>query len=204
MSAALIHITKKDIPAAALVYTHAFLTDPYTTYTLKDPEKRSPQLYDLMALFLRYSCRFGAVYATPGMEAVAAWMPPGSGRESSWRMIQAGVLPVMWRVGLATVRSSVQVESLAHKLHEHYAPQSHWYLSQLGVEPALQRQGFGQQVLTPTLERIDREGKAIYLETLNPKAIPFYGKLGFKVCEEVVLPDGGPPMWAMLRQSLPG
>ena len=31
MSAALIHITEKDIPAAALVHAHAFLTNPYTT-----------------------------------------------------------------------------------------------------------------------------------------------------------------------------
>jgi ribosomal protein S18 acetylase RimI-like enzyme len=85
-----------------------------------------------------------------------------------------------------------------------YAPQPHWYLSQLGVEPAIQGQGYGRRILTPTLERIDREAKAVYLETLNPKAILFYENLGFKVREEVILPGGGPPMWAMLRDPQTG
>jgi hypothetical protein len=73
----LIRITDKDIPAAALVHAHAFLTDPYTTYALRDPKKRPHQLYFLMTLMLRHACLYGEVYATPGMEAVAAWMPPG-------------------------------------------------------------------------------------------------------------------------------
>jgi ribosomal protein S18 acetylase RimI-like enzyme len=68
------------------------------------------------------------------------------------------------------------------------------------VEPAFQGKGYGQRVLTPTLERIDNEAKAVYLETLNPGAVPFYQKLGFHICEEVHLPEGGPPMWSMLRE----
>jgi ribosomal protein S18 acetylase RimI-like enzyme len=200
----LIRITDKDIPAAALVHAHAFLTDPYTTYALRDPKKRPHQLYFLMTLMLRHACLYGEVYATPGMEAVAAWMPPGSGRESYWRMLRAGALPVIWRVGPSAIRSYQQVEALTHELHMRYAPQPHWYLSQLGVEPAIQGQGYGRRILTPTLERIDREAKAVYLETLNPKAILFYENLGFKVREEVILPGGGPPMWAILRDPQTG
>jgi ribosomal protein S18 acetylase RimI-like enzyme len=197
---ALIRLSKKDIPAAAAVHSHAFFLDPYTTYMLKDLKKRPQQLFDLMSLVLRYACRYGEVYATPGMEAVAAWTSPGNGRESSWRMIRVGALPMIWKIGPAVIRSYLQVENFAHALHVHYAPQPHWYLSQLGVEPALQGKGYGQRVLNPTLERIDREGKAVYLETLNPKAIPFYKKLDFQVCEEITLPGDGPPMWAMLRK----
>jgi ribosomal protein S18 acetylase RimI-like enzyme len=197
-------ITVKDIPAAAPVLAHAFLSDPYSTYTLRDPKKRPHQLYLLMTVVLRYSCLYGEVYATPRMEAVAAWLPPDVGRESYWHMLRAGALPVIWQCGPSVIRTYLQVEALAHELHMRHASQPHWYLSQLGVEPMYQGQGYGRRILNPTLEAIDRNSKDVYLETLNPSAIPFYEKLGFKVCEEVNLPGGGPPMWAMLRHQQPG
>lgn len=201
MSPDLIRLGKKDLPAAVAVHARAFLTDPLTTYMLTDIQKRPRQLFDLMALMLRYTCLYGEVYATPGMEAVAAWMPPSNGHESSWRMVRAGGLPMIWRLGLPVIRSYLRVEALAEEMHARSITEPHWYLSQLGVEPELQGRGYGQQVLTPTLKQIDDEGKAVYLETLNPRAVPFYQKLDFHVCEEVHLPGGGPPMWSMLRES---
>lgn len=193
-------LTKTDIPTAAGVLTRAFLDDPFTTYTFGKEKARSEKLFFLMALTLRYSIRFGVVYATPGMEGVAAWMPPASGRESNWRMLQVGALKALWRIGLKAIRSYLAVEHLTDRLHERYAPEAHWYLSQLGVEPKLQGQGYGKQLLAPTLEQIDRERMAVYLETLNPKAIHFYQNLGFRVCEQVCLPNAGPPMWVMRRE----
>jgi len=167
---------------------------------LKDPKKRPRQLSDLMKLVLRYSCRYGEVYATPGMEAVAAWMPPGTGHESPWRMIRAGALPMIWKLGPAVIRNYLRVERLVEEVHERCIKDPHWYLSELGVEPEQQGKGFGQRVLTPTLERIDGEHKAVFLETFNPRATRFYQKLGFHICEEINLPDGSPPMWSMLRE----
>jgi ribosomal protein S18 acetylase RimI-like enzyme len=119
-------------------------------------------------------------------------------------MLLAGALPVIWRAGPSTIRSYLKMESLAHELHVRYAPQPHWYLSQLGVEPVFQGQGYGKRVLTPTLERIDRDAKAVYLETHNPGAVHFYENLGFKVREEVKLPGGAPRMWAMSRDPQVG
>lgn len=115
-------------------------------------------------------------------------------------MLQVGALGALWRIGPRAIRSYLSVVQLTNVLHERFAPEPHWYLSQLGVEPKFQGQGIGQRLLAPTLERIDQEQMAVYLETLNPKALPFYNKLGFKVCEEVNLPEGGPLMWSMRRE----
>jgi len=195
----LLRLSAKDIPAAAGVQTRAFLDDPYTHYTLRDYNRRPAQLHALMVLTLRYACRYGEVYATPGMEGVAAWIPPGVEPETNWHMIRVGALPIIWKVGPRVIHSYLVVERLAHELRERHLSGSHWYLSQMGVEPRLQGQGYGHRVLSPTLRTIDRQGLAVYLETLNPKAIPFYQSLGFQVCEEVSLPEGGPPMWSMRR-----
>jgi len=204
MSPDLMRLKWEDMPAAAAVQTRAFMQDPFTTYMLKDINKRPRQLFGLMLLTMRYTCRFGELYATPGMEAVAAWMPPGDERESPWRMIRVGALPVIPSLGFAVIRSYLRIQELAHKMRIRYITKPHWYLSQLAVEPELQGKGYGQRVLTPTLKRIDGEGKAVYLETLNPRAVPFYQKLDFHVCEETHLPEEGPPMWSMLREPQSG
>ena len=190
MSPDLIRLKWEDMPAAAAVQTRAFLQDPFTIYMLTDVDKRPRQLFGLTLITLRYSCRYGELYATPGMEAVAAWMPPGNERESPWRMIKGRCIAGHSKLGLAVIRSYLRMEEVAHKMRIRYITEPHWYLSQLGVEPELQGKGYGQRVLTPTLQRIDGEGKAAYLETLNPRAVPFYQKLGFQVCEEAHLPDG--------------
>ena len=179
MSPDLIRLKWEDTPAAAAMQTRAFLQDPFTTYMLKDVSKRPRQLFGLTLITMRYSCRYGELYATPGMEAVAAWSLPGNEHESPWRMIRAGALAVIPSLGFAVIRSYLRIQELAHKICIRYINEPHWYLSQLAVEPELQGKGYGQRVLTPTLQRIDGEGKAAYLETLNPRAVPFYQKLGF-------------------------
>jgi ribosomal protein S18 acetylase RimI-like enzyme len=204
MSSDLIRLKWEDMPAAAEMQTRAFLQDPMPTYMLTDVNKRPRQLFDMMLITLRYSCRYGEVYATPGMEAVAAWMPPGNEHESPWRMVRVGALGLIWSLGLPTIRSYQGIEELAHHMRSRCITKPHWYLSQLAVEPALQGRGYGRRLLTPTLKRIDGEGKAVCLETLNPKAIPFYQKLGFQVCEEAHLPKDGPPIWSMLREPQSG
>ncbi len=193
----------KDVPCAAGVHTRAFLDDPFTLYALQDTKCRADQLHFLMALTLRYTVRFGVLHATPKMEGVAAWIPPGAPRESNWRMLQVGALGALWHIGLRVIGLYQAVVKLTDPLHDRFAPEPHWYLSQLGVEPKLQGQGIGQRLLAPTLERADLERKSIYLETLNPRALSFYEKMKFRVCERVNLPEGGPPIWSMRRDPQP-
>ncbi len=193
-------LKEEDILTAAGVHARAFMDDPFTIYALQNEKRRLEQITFLLALTLRYAVIYGRVYATPNLEGVAAWIPPNSPRESIWRMLRVGALEALWRVGQRAIRSYMSIVKLTDRLHARYAPEPHWYLSQVGVEPNLQGQGVGQRLLTPTLEQIDQEQKAAYLETMNPKALPFYTKLDFKICEEVILPAGGPPMWVMRRE----
>jgi GNAT superfamily N-acetyltransferase len=49
-----------------------------------------------------------------------------------------------------------------------------------GVEPLHQSRGLGATVLWPILQRCDRERLPAYLESTNPRNIPFYERLGFR------------------------
>jgi GNAT superfamily N-acetyltransferase len=86
---------------------------------------------------------------------------------------------------------------LNQKLSKLHPKEKYWYISILGVDPRSQGQGYGTRLLTPVLERARREGVISYLETANPKNLPFYERLGFRVLEELEVLQGAPPVWRM-------
>jgi hypothetical protein len=49
------------------------------------------------------------------------------------------------------------------------------------------------------LARCDAEYCPAYLESTKLENVPYYERFGFTVTREIVLPDGGPTMWAMWR-----
>jgi GNAT superfamily N-acetyltransferase len=76
----------------------------------------------------------------------------------------------------------------------------HLTLASLGVVPHRQGQGFGAALLAPGLDRADREGLPVWLETSAEPNVRFYRRLGFAVIDVVHLPGGGPRTWLMRRE----
>jgi ribosomal protein S18 acetylase RimI-like enzyme len=76
----------------------------------------------------------------------------------------------------------------------------HWYLFILGTERAAQGRGLGSALLTHVLACVDAEGMPAYLESSNERNLALYGRHGFKVTAEVVIP-GGPRIWPMWREA---
>jgi len=77
----------------------------------------------------------------------------------------------------------------------------HWYVAALGVDPPLQRRGFGRALIAALCARAASDGVFAYLETDRPENVPFYEAAGFAVvgesrCLEVRL-------WHM-RRDAPG
>ena len=82
----------------------------------------------------------------------------------------------------------------------HLRPRSpHHLLATLGVLPWARGRGIGSALLAPVLGRAERDGPPAYLETSSEENLAFYARLGFAVTGHVRLPDGGPPVWGLLR-----
>ena len=79
----------------------------------------------------------------------------------------------------------------------------HYYLEAIGTRQDWQSKGVGSAVMAAMLERCDREGLPAYLESSNPRNIPFYARHGFEVRPLVPLPPGAPPMTPMWREPRP-
>lgn len=75
----------------------------------------------------------------------------------------------------------------------------HWYLAVLGTDPSAQRTGIGSALIKPTLRRCDTDGIPAYLESSKEANISFYQRHGFRVTQEIKVPQG-PMLWAMLRE----
>lgn len=130
--------------------------------------------------------------ATAELAAAAAWLRPDSVvPQYVWRDVadQSALLcGDRWQ-------ANDDAEARAAGLRPDRA---HWYLGGVGVRRARQRSGLGRAVLRPVLERA--AGELAYLETSSEANVGFYRALGFEVSGHLVIPGGGPPVWAMTRE----
>jgi GNAT superfamily N-acetyltransferase len=88
-------------------------------------------------------------------------------------------------------------------IHEHHPAEPHWYLNVLSTVPDRQGEGLGAAIIQPVLERCDAGGVRAYLESSNPRNLPFYRRHGFVDAGEIHL-EGGPSMTKMWREPRSG
>ncbi|WP_227747332.1 GNAT family N-acetyltransferase [Paraburkholderia franconis] len=74
-----------------------------------------------------------------------------------------------------------------------------WYLGVLGVEPDRQGSGVGSALLTTGLRLCDQNKVGSYLETAEPRNLPFYSAFGFDVLSTSE-PAEEPRVWSMWRE----
>jgi ribosomal protein S18 acetylase RimI-like enzyme len=143
-------------------------------------------------------------YTTAGELGAAVWKRPGQWKTrllEDLRLIGPYAQVTGWRHLLRFVK----VVDIIKKKHEQHAPEPHYYLFILGVDPEAQGRTIGSQLLAPVVAKCDAEGRPAYLETALERDIKFYEKHGFTVCEHLVhLPHDAPPMWLMRREAPQG
>jgi ribosomal protein S18 acetylase RimI-like enzyme len=80
---------------------------------------------------------------------------------------------------------------------EHKPEPPFHYLQFLAVHPAQQGSGIGRQLVLHGQRRAAAEGLGVYLESTNPRNLPFYGSVGFRQTGEFALQPDGPAAWSL-------
>ncbi len=80
----------------------------------------------------------------------------------------------------------------------------HYYLFAVGVRTRAQGKGLGGALVRAGLARADADGAAAYLENSKSRNTPLYERLGFEPAGWLPLPQGAPPLLAMLRPASGG
>lgn len=185
-----------DVAVLGATLSLAFDDDPLTVWLFPDAEARRRKLPRFFRSLLRASLPSGEVFTADDARCAAIWNPPGT-------------FPMGWqkdaRLGLITTSLiGLRITTCARGLMyfaSHHPKERHWYLQMLGTDPEWQGHGAGSAIMAPVLERCDREGERIYLESSKKRNIPFYERHGFVVTGEIQVPRG-PVVWAMWRDPL--
>jgi len=195
-----LRLSGPDNRQASEVLARAFYTDPMSRCLVPNDAKRARLLPSFFALVVRYCLRYGEVYTTPALAGAACWLTPGNTTPTFARILRAGVYVSPLDIGLAGLLRFLQISAYTEAAHMRAAPGKHWYLWALGVDPPYQGQGIGGMLIQPVLARADAEGLPCYLETENPRNVPFYQKHGFKVASEGEVTSSKLHIWSMLRE----
>jgi ribosomal protein S18 acetylase RimI-like enzyme len=190
-----------DIQRASLLLSQAFQDDLFLEHLLPDPVKRKRRSPKGYMCVLRYGTSYGEVHATSSnIEGVAVWLPPQAAHVSIVKMARSGALFLPFTVGPRFFLRFLDYKQHLDLLRQQHTPFPHWYLQLLGVAPQFQRQGHGSALLASMLDRLDKEGLACCLDTLNGDNVPFYERFGFKVVVESRVPKTKIGIWLMARK----
>ena len=195
-----VRLSPERLGEAAAVMGRAVMDDPLFLYVLPDAQQRISGVPMMMEMFLRIGLAHGEVWATPPpIRGVACWLSPThptispeDRNAAGWREVQAA-----WgREAVDRFQAFIgdrdgAVDSLA--------PEPHWHLAWLGVEPVHQGQGIGSTLVRQMTTRAEAEGMSCWLFTFAPRNVPIYERLGFHVTLDTLLPSSGLQLWVMAR-----
>lgn len=190
-----------DLDAAAAVIVRSFGNDPglhFVIPNLGDRERLGPALARAV---VHYAFRCGAPLVTPDpVRGIALWFPPDAPLTSETDLAESGIAGVPAQIGGEAWQRFKRLLDHLDALHPIYAPEPHWYLAMLGVDPAWQRQGIGEALMQPVFRAADRDGLCCYLEAPTEGNARYYERRGFDVVAETDVPDSDMHIWLMRRE----
>ena len=190
--------TAADVPALAGLLAEAF--DGYVWTDWAFPRAgRSQRLRDSFALYLGATVsHLGQVWMAVDGTSAAAWLAPGC-PELPEELARGLSEDAPRLLGERAVLVAAADEAVAAR----HADEPRWYLATMGTAPGARGRGLGSAVLTPVLQRCDRDGTAAALETSTEDNVRFYEQHGFVTTAEVDPPGGAPHVWVMRRAPRP-
>jgi GNAT superfamily N-acetyltransferase len=190
----------EDARAAAGVLGRAFHNNPGVVALLRGdpPAVRLRLTENAMHGFARAMLRVGmpqVIKRDGKVVAVSLTYPPGAYPPTLWTelTIASGLL----RAGLRRLLRFARVDALMRTRH---LREPHWYLWVLGVEPELQGQGLGSELLRALAARAERDRVPCYLETDKPSSVRLYQHNGYVVQREELVPKLDFKLYYMLRR----
>jgi ribosomal protein S18 acetylase RimI-like enzyme len=185
-------VAKTDQPRVIATLVSAFVADPVERWLYPEPFAYLTQFPAFVAAFSGKAFENETVWSLDEFAAVAMWLPPGAAVDAD--AIVTALIEAVSEDEHADTFSVLEQMDAAHP------KDPHWYLPWLGVDCARQGAGVGSDLLRQCLVRIDADHTPAFLETPNPRTVPFYERHGFRVTS-VSQVGSCPPVTSMLRPA---
>ena len=170
----------------------AFAADPVERWLYPEPQQYLSHFPRFLGAFGGTAFTERTVWSLGEFSAVAVWLPPGT--EADGDAITTSLAETVAEDKRDDTFAVLGQMDAAHPIYPH------WYLPWFAVDTALQGRGLGSQLIESCLRIVDDTHLPAYLETPNPRTIPFYQRHGFEVAGEA---QAGtcPPITFMLRAA---
>ncbi len=208
----LIKLENKEthIKRASEILTNAFENDPLVVYFLPlSDKKRLDKLSLLMTFFIKYCLKYGIVFVHNESKGVITLL---SGKDSNFtllRELMVGGLKIIRKLGINFLKKqkpyntiSIEMKNKAMKMKNKLEYTPFLCILNLGVDSHYQQKGYGKELCAPIIQFCKKEKINIYLETHNKNNVFFYEKVGFKVIDEINIPNTTVTQWGMLFDHL--
>jgi len=172
------------------VLVNAFTADPVIRWMYPDASGYLIHFPAFLRAFGGKAFTSHTVWRLGEFDAVALWFPPNV--EPDGDAVIAEVTQ--------SVATDQQVDLFAvlEQMAGAHPTFPHWYLPWFGVEGAQQGKGLGSELMRNCLGFVDQDHLPAYLESPNPRNIPFYERHGFEVTGASQA-GACPPVYSMLR-----
>ncbi|HXG07857.1 MAG TPA: GNAT family N-acetyltransferase [Nitrososphaera sp.] len=169
----------------------AFVADPATRWVWSDPQEYLKHFPSFVRAFGGRAFANGSAYYVDGYAGAALWLPPN---------VHPDMEALNWLMQNTTSdQARRDGPGVFEKMSGYHPDEPHWYLPLLGVDPFHHGRGLGSALMQHALKQCDRDGKLAYLESSNPKNIPFYQRHGFELLDTIQV-GSSPRIFPMLRR----
>jgi GNAT superfamily N-acetyltransferase len=174
------------------VLVTAFTADPVIRWMYPDATGYLKSFPAFLRAFGGKAFTSHTVWRLGDFEAVALWFPPN---------VEPDGDAVMAEVNRSVAQDHLEdLIPVLEQMDDGHPTFPHWYLPWFGVEGARQGRGVGSELLGNCLAFVDRDHLPAYLESPNPRNIPFYERHGFEVTGASQA-GACPPVYSMLRAA---
>lgn len=185
-------MTSSDEDHAIATVVLAFAADPMARWTWPHAHQYLAAMPQMIRAFASKAFTTGSAFRTDDCAGAALWLPPGasSDEEALGAVIESTTAPSL----------APETEAIFEQMAAFHPTGPHWYLPLIGVDPAHQGEGHGDALMGHALARCDSEHAPAYLESSNPRNIPFYRRHGFEALGAIQV-GSSPTLVPMLRPS---
>jgi GNAT superfamily N-acetyltransferase len=169
----------------------AFVADPATRWVWPDPQEYLSNFSSFAKAFggKAFACK--TAHYVGNYSGTALWLPPNVHPDVDL------LTALLQRSGSDEAKKDGP--EIFEKMSKYHPNEPHWYLPLLGVDPLHHGKGFGSALIQYTMVTCDQSNKFAYLESSNPKNIPFYERHGFELLGTIQV-NTSPPIFPMLRK----
>lgn len=169
----------------------SFTADPAARWTWPRADDFLRSMPLLARAFASKAFALGTAYGIDDLSGVALWLPPGEAPD------EQAMGSLIERTASAHARQDAP--AVFEQMASYHPQEPHWYLPLIGVDPACQGRGLGDRLMSHALARCDADRLPAYLESSNPRNLPFYRRHGF-VALGAIQAGGSPTIVPMLRR----